>query len=227
MTKLSKEKKNILIVFSAMLLAVLLILLVIFIEGKQVYTVTFELEGGTLVSGELTQYVLSGNNATAPSVERDGYTLRSWSKSYRYVTEDLVIKAVWEHDFSYGLIYSEIAGADYTEVIGAYEYVGGEVHIGSFYGERKILGIAEGAFSGNSLITELSFDSGIISIGNGAFSGCTALESVKLPASVRLIGSEAFSGCTSLSEVLIRAEEELADNDCSHDEGNCHKHHCK
>ena len=60
-----------------------------------VYEVRFELNGGTLVSGELLQRVVAGSAATAPEAERDGYALDGWDGSYEAVSENTVAVARW------------------------------------------------------------------------------------------------------------------------------------
>jgi len=62
---------------------------------SKAYTVTFELEGGTLIYGEDVQSVRSGGTATPPEVIREGYLLEGWSGSYANVTGDVTVKAIW------------------------------------------------------------------------------------------------------------------------------------
>ncbi len=62
---------------------------------RNVYNVTFDLNGGTLVSGEATQQVKYNGSAIAPVIERAGYTFSSWDKTFNKVKGDLVITASW------------------------------------------------------------------------------------------------------------------------------------
>jgi len=59
------------------------------------WTVTFELNYGTLVNGELVQIIIDGNHATPPTVEREGYTFDGWDGEYTNVTNDRTITAQW------------------------------------------------------------------------------------------------------------------------------------
>ena len=77
--------------FSAALIAALLLSGC----GQQFHTVTFDLNGGELVSGSISQQVPDGSNAIAPEVSMEGYTL-SWDGSCIDITEDCVITAVWQ-----------------------------------------------------------------------------------------------------------------------------------
>ncbi len=58
------------------------------------YTVTFDLNGGQLVSGELTQKVAVGG-AAVPPVATNGSLALSWDVDFSHVTSDLTVKAVW------------------------------------------------------------------------------------------------------------------------------------
>ena len=66
------HKLKLIIVFSVEFIAIAVMLLFIFFAGKKVYTVTFDLNGGTLLSGDLVQKVTQGHTATAPKVTKDG-----------------------------------------------------------------------------------------------------------------------------------------------------------
>ena len=63
--------------------------------GLGSHEVRFELNGGTLVSGELLQEVKSGESAEAPKVEREGYEFAGWSKDLDNVKENMVAVAQW------------------------------------------------------------------------------------------------------------------------------------
>ncbi len=59
------------------------------------YTVRFDLNGGELVSGELSQTVKEGGNAVPPEAA-NGDMLLTWNGSWENVTEDTVVTAQWE-----------------------------------------------------------------------------------------------------------------------------------
>ena len=59
------------------------------------YEVHYELNGGSLVSGELLQQVPEGGNAAAPVVERDGYVFAGWSDDGTNVRSSRSIVAQW------------------------------------------------------------------------------------------------------------------------------------
>lgn len=74
----------------------ILILLVLTSCTGTTYTVTFDGEGGTLVSGETRQKVKQGESAIAPTFEKEGYDFVSWDKSFDNVKSNLEVKAIWQ-----------------------------------------------------------------------------------------------------------------------------------
>lgn len=73
---------------------------------KETYTVTFDLGGGTLVSGETEQQVEEGGSATAPQVENGSATL-AWDRDFSNVSSDITVTAQWEKN---ELTSTEVAG---------------------------------------------------------------------------------------------------------------------
>ena len=72
-----------------------------------VYEVRFELNGGTLVSGQLLQYIEEGGAAEAPEAEREGYVFDGWSEELAPITGNRIIAALWE---SYYRVSFDAAG---------------------------------------------------------------------------------------------------------------------
>ncbi|MGI6214238.1 MAG: InlB B-repeat-containing protein [Christensenellales bacterium] len=58
------------------------------------YNVTFNGNGGELVSGEEEQSIKYGNAATPPVYVKEGYDL-SWDSDWEHIKSDITIKAVW------------------------------------------------------------------------------------------------------------------------------------
>ena len=63
--------------------------------GAKKYTVTFDPNGGELVSGELTQTVKEGESAVAPEVAK-GDSILTWTGDYANVTADTTVTAQWQ-----------------------------------------------------------------------------------------------------------------------------------
>ena len=64
------------------------------------YEVRFELNGGTLVSGELLQVVRQNQSAVPPAVEREGYAFDGWTASVDQVQGDMVTAAKWIRQYT-------------------------------------------------------------------------------------------------------------------------------
>ena len=91
--KKKKAGKPMLAVGIAAAVAVLaLVAALLLIKPK--YTVTFDLNGGELVSGELVQKVKKGESAVPPEAV-NGRMALSWPDSYQNVTKDQTVKAEW------------------------------------------------------------------------------------------------------------------------------------
>lgn len=198
-----KQKVKLAIIFGVEFLAIAIILLLVFLAGKKSYTVTFDLDGGTLISGELVQEVSQGNNANPPTVVKDGCYFHSWSASYYRITKDITIKAIWEYETTVGIDYISSEDSNYCEIVSCFPDLQGDVYIGAYYNGKKVLGIRDGAFKNCTGITNVYMLDGIITIGNGAFEGCDSLESIVLPGTLAKLGSSAFSGCSALTEITL------------------------
>ena len=198
-----KGKWKILIIFGVLFLTICLLLLLIFNEGKKSYTVTFDLDGGILISGSLEQRVVQGQDATLPKVAKDGAYLKGWSASHQKITRDITLTAIWEYNTTVGIIYANSSNQNFTEIVGSYPYLSGEVYLGAYFNDKKILSIGEGAFMNRSGITKVYLLNGLISIGESAFAGCTSLTEIEIPKTVTHIEADAFAGCTSLEVVIL------------------------
>lgn len=61
------------------------------------FQVTFNLDGGTRVSGgQLVQTVPNGGDATPPTCKKSGYQFSGWDRSYKNITQTSTITAIWK-----------------------------------------------------------------------------------------------------------------------------------
>ncbi len=63
--------------------------------------------------------------------------------------------------------------------------------------------IADGAFSGNTLLTNITLPKAVQTIGDEAFSGCSKLKTLKYFENIKSIGAGAFNGCRALPEFSL------------------------
>lgn len=201
-----KQKLKLIIILAVEFLSIAAMLLLIFFSGKKSYTVTFDLNGGTLLSGELVQKVTQGQNANPPSTAKDGCYFLKWDGTYQKVTRDSTVKAIWEYETSYGIEYSTVEDgydSNYCIISGCYEGVTGDIYIGAYHNNKKVLGIKEGAFENCDGITSIHLLDGILTIGDNAFKGCTSLKSIEMPSTVTKIGNSVFENCESLESIIL------------------------
>ena len=198
-----KQKVKLLIILVVEFVAIAAILLMIFFAGKKTYTVTFDLNGGTLLSGSLVQKVTQGQSADPPQATKDGCYFLKWSTSYREVTRDLYVEAIWEYETSYGIEYESAGDSNYCVISGSFEDLTGDVYIGAYHEGKKVLGIKAGAFKNRKGVTGVYLLDGILSIGESAFEGCTGLTKIELPSTLVKLGASAFKGCTALEETTL------------------------
>ena len=112
----TRQRVKLFIILGVEFIAIAVMLLLIFFAGKQVHTVTFDLNGGTLLSGDLVQKVTQGHNANPPTVTKEGCFFLKWSGSYREVTRDVVIEAIWEYETSAGIEYNMDENSNYCTI---------------------------------------------------------------------------------------------------------------
>lgn len=198
-----KQKVKLIIILAVEFVAIMTILLLILFAGKKTHTVTFDLNGGILISGDLEQRVTQGQSAHPPTIAKFGHYLRGWSGSYKSVTRDVTVKAIWEYETTPGIEYYFPENTNYCEISGSFKELQGEIFIGSFYNERQVLGIQAGAFKGRTGITSVHLLDGILAIEEEAFAGCSSLEAIDIPSTVVRIGKGAFAGCENLKELIL------------------------
>ena len=75
-----------------------------------------------------------------------------------------------------------------------------------------VVGIASGAFDGNTKIVEVILPKTVYIIDDGAFYNCSKLRAINLPDGLEYIGQAAFAGCKALKKLIIPASvEEIGD----------------
>lgn len=197
-----KHWKLLLFISIEFIIVITIVLLTLF-AGRKTYTVTFDLNGGTYISGNLVQTVRHGQSAVAPVVTKDGAYLLEWSEPLKQITKDKTIKAIWEYETSYGIQFEFVPNSNYCLISGCYENISGDVYIGANYNGLRVMGIKDGAFKNCERITGIYLLDGLVSIGNEAFSGCTSLKNIDIPSTVEVIGTNVLKGCTKLEKLSV------------------------
>lgn len=72
--------------------------------------------------------------------------------------------------------------------------------------------IGAGAFSGCSLVSQITLPDTVIAIGNEAFQGCSSLTTINIPEGVLTIGEYAFRNCTVLKNITLPENVKIGGN---------------
>lgn len=198
-----RQKTKFLIIVISEFVIIMVILILIFFAGKKVYTITFDINGGTLLNGDLVQKVTQGQNATPPIITKEGCFFLAWEGKYLKVTKDATIKAIWEYETTDGIIYNIVENANYCTIKSCYQELNGDIFIGAYYNDLKVLGIEDNAFKNCKGIENVYLLDGIINIGESAFEGCTSLKSIVIPDTVKTISKNAFKDCINLENISL------------------------
>ena len=77
----------------------------------------------------------------------------------------------------------------------------------------NVVGIADGAFEKNTLITKVSMGSNVRYVGKRAFAGCTSIKSLKLSKNLITIKEGAFEGCTLIKKISLPKKLQYVEKD--------------
>ena len=183
---------------------------------NQMYTITYELDGGSFVEGYTAAEKFTRHSSialpTAFEVDKAGWCLLGWYDNAECsgvpitgivpgTVQNKTLYAQWGQGVK--VSSDTVASLDLTAVAGDYHImVAGSIY-SSTIGTLKSKLTAAGASA--KIHLDLSQTTGLTSIGDYAFDGCTGLTSVEIPASVTSIGGAAFRDCSGLTSVEIPA----------------------
>ena len=167
------------------------------------YNVTFDPDGGKLVSGKLSQQIENGKSATAPTVKKDGYTFVGWDKAITAFNKDTTIKAKWK------LTVVENPASDFeiielVDSIIIKQYIGTSpnVVIPAKIKNKPVTQLGLMCFDGISKIKSVVLPEGLEVIGAHVFQ-YSKLETIELPSTLKVIGVAAFADCENLKAITL------------------------
>lgn len=197
---------------------------------KDVYTVTFNLNGGTgatPANQAITYLSFNDTERTnvldmpAPNtISKDGYILDGWwikddlgnfTQEWNFAsdlpTSNLTLYAGWgvAREFNHYL-YTEYDSAIKITGYNDNTYVGGTLLIPDYISFKPVLSIGENAFNNFSGTDEIDLPDTITTIQSRAFYNCTLISQMAIHDNVTSIGYLAFANCSNLYEVTLGAK---------------------
>lgn len=199
---------------------------------ENVYTVTYNLDGGTNSAGNPATFKRSNLPIALLDATKDGEYFAGWYLDAEFTKRVTKIDAgslknieLWAR-FSQSPLVFDLVGSSAYSVRAANTSISGNIEIPQTYNGKPVVviqnsafkdcsnvtsvlipssikSIGINAFENCSNITETTISEGVTLIGNNTFLGCVKLASVILPTSLENIGANAFAGCTSLTSIVL------------------------
>ncbi len=194
---------------------------------KNVYTVTFDLDGGagtpptsqtvTYLSFDDTERTNVLSMPASNTISKEGYILdgwwikddlgnfiQEWNFASDLPTSDLTLYAGWGvtgefNHYLYTLYDTAVKITGYDDD----NYVGGTLLIPDYISFKPVLSIGERAFEGFMGTDEIDLPDTITTIQTKAFYNCSSISQLIIHDSVTSIGSMAFANCSNLYEVTL------------------------
>lgn len=199
---------------------------------ENVYTVTYNLDGGTNAAGNPATFKCSNLPIALLDATKNGEYFAGWYLDAEFTKRVTKIDAgslknieLWARFSQSPLVFDLVGSAAYS-VRAANTSISGNIEIPQTYNGKPVVVIQNSAFKDcsnvtsvlipNSIksiginafencsnITETTIPEGVTLIGNNTFLGCEKLASVTFPTSLENIGANAFAGCTSLTSIVL------------------------
>lgn len=199
---------------------------------ENVYTVTYNLDGGTNAAGNPATFKCSNLPIALLDATKNGEYFAGWYLDAEFTKRVTKIDAgslknveLWAR-FSQSPLVFDLVGSSAYSVRAANTSISGNIEIPQTYNGKPVVviqnfafkdcsnvtsvlipssikSIGINAFENCSNITEITIPEGVTLIGNNTFKGCEKLASVTLPTSLESIGANAFAGCTSLTSIVL------------------------
>ncbi len=199
------------------------------------YTLHFETNGGTLLADQQ----LAATDAIAqPDCQRDGCTLAGWYTDASFTTAwDFAADVMPAHSLTLFAKWKTSSGgsapkADYSVqrtdggvIITGYSGSASELTLPESINGEPVVGIANEAFRGNtvlkkitvpgcvktigarafaeSAVTEITLLDGVTALGEGCFADCTALSKITFPDSIAALPDSCLAGCSRLTKLKL------------------------
>ena len=199
---------------------------------ENVYTVTYNLDGGTNAAGNPATFKCSNLPIALLDATKDGEYFAAWYLDAEFTKRVTKIDAgslknveLWARFSATPLVFDLVGSSAYS-VRAANTSISGDIDIPQTYNGKPVVviqnsgfkdcssltsilipksikSIGINAFENCSNITEITIPEGVTLIGNNTFKSCVKLASASFPTSIESFGANAFAGCTSLTSIAL------------------------
>jgi len=182
------------------------------------YQLSFSTGEGSAVSD--AEYAYNEQISAPANPTRTDFYFGGWYTDNTYTTEyvfntmpaaSFTLYALWEYKIK-AIPYgdgAEVTGLHSSEPLNSILEIPTVIEIQGT--SLTVYSIGDSAFSGNSSLTAITFETGtqIIKIGAAAFSNCRNLVSFEFPDTIEIISDSAFCSCLKLSDFIISENSNL------------------
>lgn len=172
---------------------------------ENVYTVTYNLDGGTNAAGNPATFKCSNLPITLLDATKNGEYFAGWYLDAEFTKRVTKIDAgslknieLWAR-FSQSPLVFDLVGSSAYSVRAANTSISGNIEIPQTYNGKPVVVIQNSAFKDCSSLTSILIPNSIKSIGINAFENCSNITEITIPEGVTLIGNNTFKGCVKLA----------------------------
>lgn len=172
---------------------------------ENVYTVTYNLGGGTNAAGNPETFKRSNLPVLLYDATKNGEYFAGWYLDAEFTKRVTKIDAgslknieLWAR-FSQSPLVFDLVGSSAYSVRAANTSISGNIEIPQTYNGKPVVVIQNSAFKDCSSLTSILIPNSIKSIGINAFENCSNITEITIPEGVTLIGNNTFKGCVKLA----------------------------
>ena len=176
---------------------------------ENVYTVTYNLDGGTNAAGNPATFKRSNLPVLLYDATKNGEYFAGWYLDAEFTKRVTKIDAgslknieLWAR-FSQSPLVFDLVGSSAYSVRAANTSISGNIEIPQTYNGKPVVVIQNSAFKDCPNVTSVLIPSSIKSIGINAFENCSNITETTIPEGVTLIGNNTFLGCEKLASVTL------------------------
>lgn len=178
---------------------------------ENVYTVTYNLDGGTNAAGNPATFKRSNLPIALLDATKDGEYFAGWYLDAEFTKRVTKIDAgslknieLWAR-FSQSPLVFDLVGTSAYSVRAANATISGDIEIPATYNGKPVVVIQNYGFKDCANLTSIAIPSSVKSIGINAFENCSSIAEIVIPEGVTLVANNTFLGCVKLASMTLPA----------------------